>query len=81
MGHHAIEDTKKADECVVIVSSLDETMASSDVLTPLVVMDNKIDDWTLRVVTARWFAIDTYIISTTIYSFRSRGRTQTSLSF
>lgn len=37
----------------VIGLSLDDTMVRNDVLSPLVVVANKIDDWALKKVTIR----------------------------
>lgn len=48
---HGIGANGKANECGVVGSSVDKTMACTDVLTPLVVVTNRIDDCTLRKVT------------------------------
>lgn len=39
-------------------SSLYETITCNDVLTPLVLQDNKIDDWALQKITTRFSTID-----------------------
>lgn len=57
-GHHGVEGNEKDEECPVIGSSLNETMACNDVLTPLDVVSNKIDDWALMKVITRCFTID-----------------------
>lgn len=41
-GHQGIKGNGKAVECVVKRSSLDETVATNDVQTPLIVATNKI---------------------------------------
>lgn len=42
LGHRGKEGNKKAEECVVIVLYLYETMAYNDTVTPLVVAANKL---------------------------------------
>lgn len=48
LSWYGIRDNEEADECAVIVSSLDETMACNYVLTPLVIVDKGIYDRRLR---------------------------------
>lgn len=47
LGYPSIDDNEKVDECFVNWSSLDETMAYNDIVTPLVVVAYEIDNWTL----------------------------------
>ena len=54
---------------------MDEATACNDIMTPPVVMANKIDDWALHE-----FAISTCRISRTLWPLRLRKRTQTLLS-
>ena len=77
-GHQGIRGNEKADECAVRGSSLVEATACNDVMTPPVVVANKIDDWALH--ECRWSTINTCRISRTLWPFRLRKRTQTLLS-
>ena len=79
-GHQGIRGNEKADECAVRGSSLDEATACNDVMTPPVVVANKIDDWALHEFATRWSTISTCRISRTLWPLRLRKRTQTLLS-
>lgn len=79
--HYDIESNEKADKYTAFGSFLDETMTCKDVLTPLVVVANKIDDWALRKITSRWSAIETCAISRTLWLLRSHIRTHVLLPF
>lgn len=57
------------------------TMSSNDVLTPLVIVANIINDWTLRKATTSYSVIDTFWISKTIWALWFQKRTQTLFYF
>ena len=76
-GHQGIRGNEKTDECAVRGSSLDEATARNDVMTPPVVVANKIDDWALHEFATRWSTISTCGISRTLWPLRLRKRTQT----
>ena len=68
------------DECAVRASSLDEAKACNDVLTSLVVLVNKIDDWAFDKIETRLSTINTCRIPRMIWPLRLRKRTQILLS-
>ena len=79
LGHQGIRGNEEADECAVRGSSLYKAAASNYVLTPLVIVDNKIHDWVLDEIETRWSTIDTCRISRTLCTLRLHKKTKTLL--